>query len=196
MDDLCADPDRYNGQNIAIRGQVIQIDYFSTENNEPYTQVQIGAIYVPSSPCLTNIQITPIVIFFDGTISQIEQGIVVFVRGTGNGTVTGPGPSGKDITAPWIIGDNIEPDRSCNIQLIVHADDPRMYISLDRLRSRSAVTGARFDNVCSGSHTLSGEANFTFGGEVSITIPDGVSVWEVQYGTGSSPDGGGCFNCP
>jgi len=215
LGDLCNSPGKYTEKNISVRGQVIQFDYFS-DSMRPYTQIQVGDIYAPSSLCTRKTGIIPVVIFFDSTLPKIEPGIVVIVQGVGNGTVTGQS-RGEEITAPWVIGDYIEPDGSCNVSLVIHHNNPSTVFVLDRLRTDGTIWQAKFDSVCPGPHTLGvvSGGNYSIqnpdgsqvvvppliANETSISIPESVSVWEIEYSSGfeggqSLPGGGVCYNCP
>ena len=175
LSDLCADPTRYQGQKVLVRGQVTRWDHYSNASG-PYTQVQVGDFYVPGSACLRSNFVAPVVVYFNGALPALAPGTAVVVEGTGNGVI--PDPS----KLSWVLADSIDQDPACDITLTVHAI-PTWYIVLDRVRQKPAVTGAQFTGVCSGPHELTHTTLAGPSGPMSINIPEGVTAWNVNYGT-------------
>jgi hypothetical protein len=175
LSELCANPAGYQGQKVVVRGQVTRWDHY-TNSAGPYTQVQVGDFYVAGSACLRSNFVAPVVVYFDGTLPALQPGTAVVVKGTGNGVI--PDPS----QLSWILADSIDQDPACDVTLTVHAS-PAWYIVLDRVRQRPAVTGAQFTGVCSGPHELTRTTLAGPSGPMSINIPEGVTAWNVNYGT-------------
>jgi hypothetical protein len=176
LSDLCANPARYKGQKVMVRGQVTRWDHYTDPSTGPYTQVQVGDFYASGSACLRPNFVAPVVVLYNGTLPALDAGTAVVVEGTGTGVI--PDPS----QLSWVLADSINQDPSCDVTLTVHAN-PGFYIVLDRVRQRPAVTGAQFTGVCSGPHELTHTTLAGPSGAMSINIPEGVTAWNVNYGT-------------